>query len=344
MNISVIVPCYNSAATILATVDSILQQVQQPSEVIVIDDGSSDNPRRALGRVSDRIRFVEKPNGGVSSARNYGASLATGEWLGFCDADDVWLPEKLSVMRQAQDALPGISLFFHDFYVFCEKEVLQTGGTHGKGSIFPRFRRSGVQVRDLLLESATIEKTGSKDNISVSFGNGFRPLLFGNFILPSSCVINREAYHRVGGFNESFASAEETEFFLRVSQMYEIAYVDAVLCGYRLSGNSLTKDLSSLMENRIRALQEVLARCDREPSGETKTVRAALAGAYTDFGYYHLSELRKSPSRSYAWKSILMIPAQGRAWMILIASFFPRGVLRLVRLVKTQAKLILGST
>lgn len=93
---SVIIPTYNRATQVTSAVRSILAQTEPPAEIIVVDDGSTDDTKQALAPFMDRIRYVRKPNGGASSARNLGVILAKGEWIAFLDSDDTWHPEKLA--------------------------------------------------------------------------------------------------------------------------------------------------------------------------------------------------------------------------------------------------------
>lgn len=93
---SVIIPTYNRAGQVTAAVRSILGQTEPPAEIIVVDDGSTDGTEEALAPFMERIRYIRKPNGGASSARNLGVIMATGDWIAFLDSDDTWHPEKLA--------------------------------------------------------------------------------------------------------------------------------------------------------------------------------------------------------------------------------------------------------
>lgn len=93
--VSVIIPTYNRADMVPRAVESVLKQTRRPGEVIVVDDGSRDNTMEALERFGADIIYVKKPNGGVSSARNFGLQRAKGDWIAFLDSDDEWVPDKL---------------------------------------------------------------------------------------------------------------------------------------------------------------------------------------------------------------------------------------------------------
>ena len=97
---AVVVPTYNRAHHVCAAIDSILSQDGPPEEVIVVDDGSTDDTLAVLARYGDRVRIVAQVNGGVSAARNVGAAVATADWLTFLDSDDLWCPGRMTLLRK----------------------------------------------------------------------------------------------------------------------------------------------------------------------------------------------------------------------------------------------------
>lgn len=102
--VSVIVPTYNRASAIGAAIDSVLSQVPPPDEVIVVDDGSTDDTWTVLAGYGERIRAIRRENGGAAAARNTGLAVATGDWVAFLDSDDLWLPGRLAVLHRDLDA------------------------------------------------------------------------------------------------------------------------------------------------------------------------------------------------------------------------------------------------
>jgi len=128
--VSVIIPAYNRANIVRETVDSVLRQTYAQFEVIVVDDGSTDNTREVLATYRDpRVRYFYKTNGGLSSARNFGLSAATGEYIAFLDSDDVWRPWKLSAQVEIFRRHSDVGMSWSDMSSFTDDgTILDEGG------------------------------------------------------------------------------------------------------------------------------------------------------------------------------------------------------------------------
>ena len=108
--VSTIIPCYNYGRYLGEAIESTLAQAHDRIEVIVVDDGSTDDSREVASRFGPPVRVVSQPNLGISAARNRGVELATGEFLAFLDADDLWSADKLPVQLEAAEADPALGI------------------------------------------------------------------------------------------------------------------------------------------------------------------------------------------------------------------------------------------
>src|SRR5262245_37395813 len=112
--ISVVIPSYNAARWLPASLDSVLGQTLAAGEVIVVDDGSTDDTAGILAAYGDRVRTVRGEHGGLAAARNLGLRVARGDWIAFHDADDVALPDRLARLQAALDQQPSAGAVFAD--------------------------------------------------------------------------------------------------------------------------------------------------------------------------------------------------------------------------------------
>jgi glycosyltransferase involved in cell wall biosynthesis len=180
---SVIIPTYNRAAQILGAVESVLGQTAPPTEVIVVDDGSTDDTERVLAPVMEKIHYVKTVNRGVSAARNRGILEAKGEWIAFLDSDDTWAPDKL---HRQWDAVSG---------------------TDSKVCFCVSVDESGQPIDDLQPMDPTLRK-GAHRFYPVGdcrfFMHPRHPFL-------QSLLVEKAALVRCGGFDETLKVAEDTK-------------------------------------------------------------------------------------------------------------------------------------
>jgi glycosyltransferase involved in cell wall biosynthesis len=140
MRISVIIPAYNAVAYIERAIQSVLAQTRPAEEIIIINDGSTDNTAKVLQRYEGQIRIIHQSNAGVSAARNAGIRAATGDWIAFLDADDEWLPEKLQLQSELLIRHPTLCWVTGNFlFCRCRQNHLQSPALSEKQ--IPDFKR-----------------------------------------------------------------------------------------------------------------------------------------------------------------------------------------------------------
>lgn len=220
--VSVIIPTYNRAHVVARAIQSVLDQTYANFELLVVDDGSTDNTKQVVEYAGDdRVRYIcLEQNSGASHARNAGIQMAECEYIAFLDSDDEWMPQKLErqmeVMRQASDAV-GL--------VYC-----RMSGVNPKGEV--------SFCPDLGIAKEKLE------------GNLFPFLLKENVLSPQSVLARRKCLEKSGGFDESLTCIEDWELFLRIAQCWEIAYVEETLVRVHASETSVSQNISGYLETR----------------------------------------------------------------------------------------------
>ncbi|MGZ3272283.1 MAG: glycosyltransferase family 2 protein [Caulobacteraceae bacterium] len=223
VSVSAIVPTYNRGAFIVRSIESILGQTLPPSEIIVVDDGSTDGTAEDLrSRYGDRLTIIQQANEGVSSARRKGLEAASGDWIAFLDSDDEWLPRHLEILANAASvADERVSLVFGDTVVVRDS---------GDGST--------------LFEEEGFSTSGPIQVFSEAFATQF-PYMF---TLLQSSLIRRTAMLETGAFLERLRSSEDFLVSFRLSLHSSFAAVpDRVTRIYRtsdLDASSLDRDKS----------------------------------------------------------------------------------------------------
>jgi glycosyltransferase involved in cell wall biosynthesis len=217
--VSVIVPAYNSEKYIRETLDSVCNQLFKDFEVIIVDDGSTDNQRDIIlsfCNADPRFRYLFLENQGVSSARNTGYNHSSGSYVAFLDADDVWLPDNLSSKLEKFES--------GDF-----------GLVHSDASQIDGMSNTieGVMVGregELLINMLKWEGTQVPG--------------------PSSILVKRSVLQSIGLFDTRLSTSADHDFFLRVASKFKIGHVDKMTWKYRLHGFNMHKRIS-LMENDV---------------------------------------------------------------------------------------------
>jgi glycosyltransferase involved in cell wall biosynthesis len=221
--VSVIIPTHNRAGCLREAVDSVLAQEFRNFELIVVDDGSTDDTPRLLQEYGDAIRVLRQENRGVSAARNRGIAAARGALIAFLDSDDLWLPGKLD--RQVE--------FFnsHADALICQTEELwvRKGRRVNPGK---RHRKRGGMI--------------------------FEPSLDLCLVSPSAVMVRRELFQRVGFFDESLPACEDYDLWLRVSSRYAVHLIDIPLIVKRGGHADQLSRSAGLDKFRIAAIVKLL--------------------------------------------------------------------------------------
>jgi GT2 family glycosyltransferase len=292
LSVSVVIPTYNRASLLPRAIASALNQTCPPLEVIVVDDGSSDDTADRCLEWGDRIRYVRIPNGGVAAARNAGISKACGDWIALLDSDDWWQPTKLEAQVAAHQSIPAAA------WSITGCELVDDAGQPRKGlqsfaGTFPVFREVGCEPEELFAKHLQpFQFTTAGVRHAGFHGDLFGLLFFGNVALPSSALIRRSFLTRIGGFDSSLRMAEETEFFHRAAA-YSPALVlmEGLVCYRAAGGDSITAGRNAVRLTEI-ALQSLDAAASRRPmhAGYRAALSAGRRNLLLRLAYVQLSE------------------------------------------------------
>lgn len=229
ISISVVIPTYNRAPYIGRTLATIAAQTRLPMEIIIVDDGSTDETETAISAFTTiPVRYVKLTNGGPCRARNYGIGMAQGEWIAFCDSDDLWRETYL----ERQIALIECESRLRYSFANSVSVIDDRWGSHAKLSDAPA---------DFLTVARRLAFPGGwiLDEPMYSRFLRFQPAY------PSTVLVSRSLIAEVGGFNESFGRnpAEDAEFTWRCMQYAPIGMLEDPLVGIRKHGENFSGDV-----------------------------------------------------------------------------------------------------
>jgi len=223
-DISVVIPTYNQACFLREAIDSVFAQTLPPNEVLVVDDGSTDETSHVLDLYGQRIQVIRQKNLGVSAARNVGGFAASGDFLAFLDSDDAWLPSKLQLQMACFLKKPSVGLVHCGCNVIDDKgNVIGTKLEGGEGNI----------LNDLLLFSS-----GS------IIGCG------------SSALLPTKIFTEVGGYDTRLSTSADWDFSFRIANKYEIAFVRQILWKYRSHGKNMHTNIRVMEHDMLLAFDK----------------------------------------------------------------------------------------
>lgn len=282
VRVSVVMPLFNAARTVEASLRSALDSGLRELEVIVVDDGSQDASAQIVRAIADpRITLLQRPapSGGASRPRNLAIAHARAPYIAFLDADDLLKPGKLSAAVEALEQHPEAGFAFGEFeHIDAEGRVLEN-----------------FVVRDKMAECA-LERTPLGEGWSfIAPAELARGFLYRNFISPSGVMVRASVLAQVGGFDEALRYSEDLDLWFRLLHHCGALYCERVGHSYRRAAGSLTYRPSVGRErDRITALRRERAR--RATPAERRQLDHLLAEAQATLGW----EYRRSRERLHA--------------------------------------------
>jgi len=278
--VSVVTATYNMGQYLREAMESVLAQEGATVELIVIDDGSTDPETPAvLADYEDnpRVIIVRQANAGQTVAKNAGLARARGQYVGFCDSDNVWLAGKLLRQLPIIEGSVSIGVVYGDIALMDDQ---------GRDLPTPLVRRHEGRI------------TG--------------PLLADNFITFNTTLVPRRILEEMGGFDESLSMGIDYDLWLRISVKYEFRYIPEPLVRYRIWGGQMSHRTGERLDNFFRLLEKFL---DRHPGTVIAAdVRNAYCYTYVTRGRWHAAEGRPGAALKDYWRAFGRKPLDRRLW------------------------------
>jgi len=300
-SLSVIIPCFNAGNWIAATLESVYAQGWPDLDVVVVDDGSSDDSVAIVEKLFPQARVLQQANGGAAAARNLGLSAARGAWIAFVDSDDIWLPGKLAAQWQALRAQPDARMACTAWHVW---ECLNP---RPDSALLERLAREA---------SDTARWSGPSGWI-------YPQLLLDCQVWTSTVLAQASLFAEIGTFDTGLRIGEDLDLWLRASRVTPIVRVPRPLALYRMHPDSITKGPPTENYQAMVITRAVNQWGYKSPDGcaaRKCDVDRALAATWRDFAGAHHAAGNYSSARSGAWQSLQRDWRQARGWLLLARS------------------------
>lgn len=266
--ISVVIPTYNRAHFISRAIHSALNQTYQEFEIIVVDDGSTDNTEQVVKKFSDkRIVYIRhEVNKGVSAARNTGIKISRGEFIAYLDNDDEWLPDKLEKQITKFNALSdNFAIVYSGAYNVLNKteEIVSEVTPYLRGKIYTIF-------------------------------------LKGCIFDPTTAMIRKSCFEKSGLFDESLSSCHDWDMWIRIAKHYEIDFVPDILMKHYVHKDQVSTDLSLMIQNREMMIKKYQSELYKYPVSFSEHLKrlailCCLSGNFKKGRNCFLNSIKHSP-------------------------------------------------
>lgn len=301
--VSIVIPAYNCEKTIAETLDSVFQQTYRNIQIIVVNDGSTDRTLDVISHYSNRITLITKTNGGVADARNVGMRMAGGEFISFCDADDVWAPQKIEQQIIYLQKHPDVGMVYCGWHVW-------NPVANGVYMVPADFKNpvGNMQIINPALSGWIYHK-----------------LLLDCYCLTSTVLIRKQVVEQIGWFETSLKCGEDYDYWLRASRITQIHKLETKFVLYRAWPQSITR-----IPVETHYEYEVLKAAIQHwgwtgPDGGQNTPKEnnlRIAKMRFDFGYLHATKGNPKVAAKAFFDAIIKKPSWHLPWIYLAISIW----------------------
>ena len=295
--ISVVIPTFNRRALIAEAIRSVYDQTCRPTELIIVDDGSSDDTTKVLR--AEGLTVLQQDHAGISAARNRGIATATQPWIAFLDDDDIWEPHKLERQWAGLQACPQAGFIFSDVTFF---------GTRSERTESLFARRPDYRL---------LRRETPASHVACFNRRTLIPMLCGfadNFVMPSTLLIRREVLISVGMFNTDLPGLEMRELFMRLLLVADATSIEEPLVRYREHDDQRIKDVGRTLQSFAAIVDAVCRHPENYPHEIAQSLPKERARRHYIAGRYFVSarrfqdaelSLRRSLRLAYSCKTLL---------------------------------------
>lgn len=303
--VSVIIPTYQHAHFVGQAIESVLAQTYKDYEIIVVDDGSTDNTSEVLAEFGDQVTVIYQENRGLSAARNTGIRASKGEYVAFLDADDVWMPAKLEKQVPLFERNEAIGLVYSDLAYFDENEV-----------------RPGTAFEEAPPQSGMVYSA-----------------IFIRCPIPMPTVIaRRSCFDMVGLFDETLTACEDLDMWLRISEKWEADFVNEPLACYRFSAGQMHKNQERQLLNFLHVQARAFANSPVLRELDISTLDCCFYDLYLSLASFYIYQHQGAKARRVLKRYVRMRGLTRHCLKAWLASWIPRRWLSLTIRIRARIR------
>jgi GT2 family glycosyltransferase len=326
--VSVIIPTHNRRHIIGKAMRSALAQSYPSLEVVVADDGSTDDTRTLVESFGPRVRYVRQANAGVSAARNFGMRHARGEFIAFLDSDDAWHPWKVEAQVAALRRHPDAGVVWTDMSAIDgADDIAHERYLRRMYSVYRDIDVATVLARDGTVGELSHTVPAALAAAPIFYGDLSSAILLGNLIHTSTVLFRRTWCQQTGGFDESYERAgEDYEFYIRLTSAGPVVFIDAPSTLYRIGvADQLTAPamMLEIARNNLRAIETWLPRVPNAVGLPAELVKRRFSESFAWLGEAELDAGHPLLAARRLSRSILLQPALDRRSLLLASCALP---------------------
>ena len=317
-DVSVIIGSYNHGQYLPSCIESVLKQTYKKLEIIVIDDGSTDNTKETIAPYFDRITYQYQENQGRGASRNAGINLAKYPWVAFLDADDLWTPDKLEKQINAVKDHPEVDLLVTNAIWFDGDTIVQND----------YFKSMNLFHK---------QPVSHFDHLHVFTEKLYRLFIDENFVNLSSVLVRKECLYQIGLFDVTLPRAQDRDLWLRLSRQYTFAYLDEILTHSRT--HTLNDGLRTIHPylSRIQLFEKAYNFGSPLEKEYDDLLRKRIAMCHYELGHFYFFKLEELQNARIQFKKALEFDkTRPKTRLFYLLSFIPKPLFVLMRALKRK--------